>query len=99
MIVDSDGRDDPQSESAAPASSAAVQSIPGVLGVVNDPLQFGGQQVVIPGFQNGAVPQTSTHLFGSQPGALNPVEQLVEHLCILIGKGSRLCCSFSPLSQ
>ena len=53
MEVDSVGA---QSDSAAPATPARI---PGIVAVVGDPIQFGGQQnggqVEIPGFQNAAV--------------------------------------------
>ena len=53
MIVDAS-----QSASASAPAAAGVNGIPGVLAAVNDPIQFGGQQVEVqipvhPNFQSG----------------------------------------------
>ena len=74
MQVDSVGS---QSDAAAslpvPATPAQV---PGIVAVVGDPLQFGGQpnggQVLIPGFQNAAAQPNGVVPFISQPGGGGP---------------------------
>ena len=70
MIVDAS-----QSASAASAPAVAenVNGIPGVLAAVNDPIQFGGQQVEVqipvhPGFQSGGGQQVA--IPGFQSGAV-----------------------------
>ena len=77
----------------AAASSGAVESIPGVLAVVQDPIQFGGQQVPVqipvhPGFGQVAVQipgfnqtdgslQQSMQLVGPQPSEVSAALQVM----------------------
>ena len=76
MQVDSVG---PQSDAAASSAvpvPATPAQVPGIVAVVGDPLQFGGQpnggQVLIPGFQNAAAQPNGVVPFISQPGGGGP---------------------------
>ena len=76
----------PDAAASSPAALPVPNGIPGVIAAVQDPLHFGGQQVgqqvVIPGFQNGvvALQPNGVQTVGSQLGTVdlgNPAEQCV----------------------
>ena len=75
MQVDSVGSQSDAAASSLPVPATPAQ-VPGIVAVVGDPLQFGGQpnggQVLIPGFQNAAAQPNGVVPFISQPGGGGP---------------------------